>query len=76
MRRQIVIERGMVYGEFATNSGNTLIRADDVSAVTALNNGGCVIHMISGTIFTVEFALSDVLQMMGLDACKVFEGDE
>ncbi len=84
-KRIVKIERGDLLGEFQTDSGRALIRANDVSAVVALTgycDPHCDIHMVGGTIFTVSSSLHNVLQMLQLDVCCVFqdepdeEGDE
>ena len=76
-KRDINIERGCLLGEFQTDTGQALIRADDVSAVVALNRANtCDIHMMSGTIFTVEMSLTNVLQMLQLEVCCVAENDD
>tara|TARA_R110002020_G_scaffold126579_3_gene284350 strand:- start:64 stop:342 length:279 start_codon:yes stop_codon:yes gene_type:complete len=82
-KRIVKIERGDLLGEFQTDSGQALIRANDVSAVVALTGAivgfedgkYCDIHMVSGTIFTVSSSLHNVLQMLQLDVCCVFEDE-
>lgn len=76
-KRDINIQRGCLLGEFPTDTGQALIRADDVSAVVALRRPNtCDIHMTSGTIFTVEMSLHNVLQMLQLEVCCVAEKED
>ena len=65
--RKVDIDRGALLGPLLTTTGTTYLRTADISAVTQ-GQGVTMIHMTSGTIFTVkEGRMLKVVERLGLD---------
>lgn len=65
-KREVNLNRGPYVGPLETTTGITYLRPQDISAVTE-GEGVTMIHMTSGTIFTVKDTLMKTIEMLGVD---------